>query len=87
MLIFLKSNLVIFWAYAQIRHPKLDTNLHFGLYYPLAGGSFCFSYAGGTFCFSYTDGTFCFSYVHHFDTEHLFSNITHNTKALNIQYI
>ena len=35
MLIFLKSNLVIFWAEAQIRFSKSDTDLHFGLYYPL----------------------------------------------------
>ena len=35
MLIFLKSNLVIFWAATQIRHPKSDTDLHFGLYHHL----------------------------------------------------
>ena len=32
---FLKSNLVIFWASAQVRRPKSDTDHHFGLYYLL----------------------------------------------------
>ena len=32
---FLKSNLAIFSASAQIRHPKSDNKLHFGLYYLL----------------------------------------------------